>query len=206
MKPNFAFFVFTLSIIVQSAAQNDPQQETTAGNGLPYHEIPSYPGTYTPGTVAARMIDALGFRYYWATEGLREKDLKFKPSDKARNSGETLQHIYGLSVVIVNAASQEANVGQPDVKGIGFEELRSKTLQNFKKASDLLKTPAAENLENYGIKYKSGEKTTEYPFWNLINGPVADAIWHAGQIVSFRRSSGNPFNSKVSVFHGKLME
>ena len=206
MKLNIALFVFTLFIIVQSAAQNDHQPETTAATGLPYHEIPSYPESYTPATVAARMIDALGFRYYWATEGLREEDLKFRPSDKARSSEETLEHIYGLSAVIVNAASQKANEAQPDVKGIGFEELRSKTLQNLKKASDLLKAPAAENLENYGIKYKNREKTTEYPFWNLINGPVADAIWHAGQIVSFRRSSGNPFNSKVSVFHGKLME
>ena len=42
---------------------------------LPYYEIPDYPETYTAGSVAARMLDGLGFRYYWATEGLNEDDL-----------------------------------------------------------------------------------------------------------------------------------
>lgn len=40
----------------------------------------------------------------------------------------------------------------------------------------------------------------------MLNGPIADALWHVGQVVSFRRSSGNPFNSKVSVFSGKVRE
>ena len=53
---------------------------------LPYYEIPAYPEVYSQGTVTARMIDGLGFRYYWATEGLREVDLKFKPNDEARTS------------------------------------------------------------------------------------------------------------------------
>ncbi len=51
------------------------------------------------------------------------------------------------------------------------------------------------------IKRRSG--TVEYPFWNNINGPIADAIWHVGQVVSFRRSSGNPFPKGVSVLTGK---
>lgn len=42
------------------------------------------------------------------------------------------------------------------------------------------------------------------PFYNLINGPIADAIWHTGQLASFRRSSGNPINSKVNHFTGKV--
>ena len=68
----------------------------------PYYEIPDYPDSYNSGTVAARMIDGLGFRYYWATEGLREEDLKFRPNDMARTSEETVDHILGLSTVIVN--------------------------------------------------------------------------------------------------------
>ena len=42
--------------------------------------------------------------------------------------------------------------------------------------------------------------------WNQINGPIADALWHCGQVVSFRRASGNPYNSKASLFTGKLRE
>jgi hypothetical protein len=45
-----------------------------------------------------------------------------------------------------------------------------------------------------------------FPFWNAINGPLSDAIWHTGQIASNRRASGNPFNSKAQVFLGKLMK
>ena len=37
---------------------------------LPYYQIPDYPSSYNAATVAARTIDGLGFRYYWATEGL----------------------------------------------------------------------------------------------------------------------------------------
>jgi hypothetical protein len=70
---------------------------------LPYYEIPEYPESYTAGTVAARAIDGLGFRFYWATEGLRMEDLDFKPNDDGRSSMETIEHIYGLSKVIVNA-------------------------------------------------------------------------------------------------------
>ena len=51
---------------------------------LPYAEIPPMTGDYTPGKVAARVIDGLGFRYYWATEGLTEKDLEYKPSEEGR--------------------------------------------------------------------------------------------------------------------------
>ena len=45
----------------------------------PYYEIPDYPEKYNQGTVVARMIDGLGFRYYWATEGLRAEDLNLNP-------------------------------------------------------------------------------------------------------------------------------
>ncbi|MEJ2112631.1 MAG: hypothetical protein P8X62_02620 [Flavobacteriaceae bacterium] len=70
---------------------------------LPYNQIPDYPESYTAGTVSARMLDGLGFRYYWATENLREEDLAFRPNEDARSSAETINHIYGLSKVIVNS-------------------------------------------------------------------------------------------------------
>jgi len=44
---------------------------------------------------------------------------------------------------------------------------------------------------------------TQFPFWNVINGPISDAIWHTGQVVSFRRTSGNPFPKGVNVLTGK---
>ena len=46
----------------------------------------------------------------------------------------------------------------------------------------------------------------EFPFWNQLNGPIEDAVWHCGQIVAFRRASGNPISKKISVFTGKVNE
>ncbi|MET2984019.1 DinB family protein [Aureibaculum conchae] len=168
---------------------------------LPYAEIPDYPEKYTATTVAARMIDGLGFRYYWATEGLRAEDLAYKPSEKGRTSRQTIDHIYDLSKVIVNATTKTPN-GDSEKDTLSFDEIRKATLLNLKKASDILLE--AESLEDFKIIFKNDYGTSEYPFWNNINGPIEDAVWHAGQIVVLRRASGNPFNSKVSVFSGKV--
>lgn len=171
---------------------------------LPYYEIPNYPEKYTAESVVARMIDGVGFRFYWATEGLRPEDLKFRPTPEARTSEETIDHILGLSTVIINSLKNEVNTRSgEETSALSFEIKRRKTLENFKMASDILKSGKGK-LEDYKIVFKNGDKTTEYPFWNQINGPIEDAVWHVGQVVSFRRSSGNPFNSKASVLTGKV--
>lgn len=177
-----------------------------AGTPLPYREIPAYPETFTPETVAARMIDGLGFRYFWATEGLRTEDLAFKPNDDARSTDQTIDHILDLTVVIVNAVKQVPNVRNDAEKlPLTFDEKRKTTLENLQTAADLLRSGAVK-LEDCKLVFQNSESTTVYPFWNNLNGPIADALWHCGQVASFRRSSGNPFNPKVSVFQGKLRE
>jgi hypothetical protein len=176
---------------------------STVVDTLPYYQIPEAPEKITAEGVLIRMIDGLGFRFYWATEGLKPQDLAYKPNEKARTSEETIDHILGLSYIIVNAFQKKANVktGEETSK-LSFEVKRKQTLENLKTASDLLKANTAD-LAEFKIIF-GGKKTTEYAFWNLINGPIEDAVWHVGQVVSFRRSSGNPFNSKVSVLTGKL--
>ncbi|MEQ8473472.1 MAG: hypothetical protein RIC35_19905 [Marinoscillum sp.] len=173
---------------------------TYAQADLPYAEIPEYPESYTAESSVARMIDGLGFRYYWATEGLREEDLKFKPSEEARTSRETLEHIHGLTNFFVNTTRGEVQ-NSVDATEMSFEELRKATLANIQEASEILKSGTV-TLDDLIVRFESSDMT--YPYWNLINGPIADALWHVGQVVSFRRSSGNPFNSNVSVFNGKL--
>jgi len=172
---------------------------------LPYREIPDYPANYTAATVSARMVDGLGFRYYWATEGLRPEDLSYSPNDDARTTRETLIHIYELSRNLFNSVNQIPNTADktPDVP---FAELRQKTLENLKVSSDKLMASKDEDLAKYKMVFKRESGTSELPFWNEINGPIADALWHLGQVVSLRRSSGNPFNPKVNVLTGKLME
>ncbi len=170
---------------------------------LPYYEIPEYPENYNQGTVVARMIDGLGFRYFWATEGLRKEDLIFKPNETARTTEETIDHILGLSNVIVNSAIHQSN-GNNDFSKLTYSEKRKLTLNNFKTAADIFRK--SKDLSQFNIVFVRGDKSVEYPFWNQINGPIEDAIWHCGQVVSFRRSSGNPYNSKAGVFEGKLRE
>jgi hypothetical protein len=58
-------------------------------------------------------------------------------------------------------------------------------------------------MVEFNIISKRGDKETVIPFWNAINGPLEDAVWHAGQIVTLRRMAGNPINSKVNFFMGK---
>lgn len=190
--------LFSLSLLPVLPAQS------TAN--LPYRQIPDYPESYTPESVAARMVDGLGFRYYWATEGLRAEDLAFRPSPEARTTDETLDHILGLVDIVLNTVQGKANIrGEDDNPPVDFEAKRKMTLEKLAMASDLLKNGGAK-LEDLEIVFQNGDNKSEFPFWNLLNGPIADALWHVGQVVSFRRSSGNPFNSKASVFTGKLRD
>lgn len=172
-------------------------------SALPYDKIPPQAKEYSAGTVAARLIDGLGFRFYWATDGLRESDLTFRPGKDARTTVETIQHIYEMSAMIRNATTQTVNMpGQSPP--LTFIEMRKAALENFKIASDILRKSTDEELSKYTLKYKQGEQLMEHPFWNMINGPIADCLWHVGQVVSFRRSSGNPFSEKVNVFTGTV--
>lgn len=187
MKPTFILFILLLTMTYANA-----QDE------LPYAQIPEPAETYTTGSVISRMLDGLGFRYYWATEGLRPEDLKFKPTEEARTTEETLDHILGLSQIFVNSATGVAN-GAPQPQ-MTFEEKRKKTLLNIQKASQIFIKET--DLSKFTMVFGSGDKKAEFPFWKAINGPISDALWHVGQVVSFRRSSGNPFPKGVSVFHG----
>ena len=173
---------------------------------LPYHQIPAYPMTYTAATVAARMLDGLGYRFYWVSKDLRPEDLAYKPSEDGRTIEETMQHIYGLSKTTLNAIMTEPNVRSATREELNYEQLREKTLLNIKAAADHLRNNPEIDLNEAKIIFQRGEKVSEFPFWNLLNGHIADAIYHTGQVVAFRRASGNPQQSGVSVFSGKTRE
>lgn len=200
MKSIFVLLSFIFVMTNQSNAQNQGASLAKKDGELPYRQIPDYPKSYTPENVAARMIDGLGYRYFWATESLREEDLVYKPSEDSRTTGETVDHIHGLSRMILkrlqkNDISSEEN--------LTFDEKRKQTLVNIQKASLILK---GEDSENDGIIFQSEDDAAGYPFWNMINGPIADAIYHTGQVVAYRRASGNPIHPGVSVFSGKTKE
>ena len=186
----YFLLIYVFSLNVSSSAQSE----------LPYKEIPSYPANYTQGTVMSRMIDGLGYRYYWATENLRTSDLDFKPETLARSTFETMEHIYGLSFMILNASKNQVNERRDPVQ-MTAKDLRLATLYNLKSASEAM--ALVENLDELTILFEGSTGREALPFWHVLNGPLADAIYHTGQMVSFRRTSGNPMNPKVNVFMGK---
>ena len=188
------FFILALSL---NFLQMNSQEN------LPFYEIPNYPESYSQAEIVVRMIDGLGFRYYWATEGLTEKDLNFRLPNDSRSSIETVVHIYDLSNMILNTALN-LPIEKKSTEGMGFKEIREKTLFNLKEASDIFKR--TKNFNDHTIVFLRNSEKVEYPFWNQLNGPIEDAVWHCGQIVAFRRASGNPISKKISVFTGKVRE
>ncbi len=192
----FALFSTVFSIMAQE------ENKST----LPYHQIPDSPEDYSSGNVLGRMIDGLGYRFYWATEGLRDKDLVYKPNEDGRSIEETITHIYGLSLTIVNAHGRIPNIRPDGWADFSFEKKRELTLKNLMKASELLKVSSKSDIEEYKIIFQNGDRKSEFPYWNMINGPIADAIYHTGQVVVMRRSAGNPIHPGVSVFIGKTRE
>lgn len=193
----FVFFICTSAITMKS-------QE--ASKQLPYHQIPEYPENYTAGNINARLIDGLGYRYYWASKGLTQENLNYKPSADARTILETLEHIYGLSDMILSATTSSENIRPLNMSTFNYDSLRAATLANVEKASKNLLSKSAEEIGEMKIIFGSGDNKREIPFWNLINGPIADAIYHTGQLVTLRRSDGNPMNPKVNVFMGRTGE
>lgn len=181
------FIVITTTLVAQNASEDQ----------LPYYQLPDYSETFTAGTVSARMVDALGFRFYWASEGLSDKDLEYKPNDDVRTTAETIDHILDLSYIIVNSTLKKVN-SKVDTSEMTYIEKRKQALINLKTAADILRQ--SDDISQFKIIF--GER--EIPFWNQINGPIADAIWHCGQIASFRRTSGNAINPNISQFNGTV--
>lgn len=190
MKNTLIFLAFLLTFMTFAQEVTDEK--------LPYYELPDPSEEFTAGSVAARMVDALGFRYYWASDSLTDKDLAYKANDEGRSARETIKHIYDLSKIIVNSTLKQPN--SRDDEELSFNEMRINTLNNLKTAADILRI--SDDISQYKIIF--GER--EIPFWNQVNGPIADAIWHCGQLVVYRRTTGNPINSNVNHFTGKIKE
>ncbi|MFL2617211.1 MAG: hypothetical protein ACJ0P0_06405 [Flavobacteriaceae bacterium] len=180
-------FLFNISVMAQE---------------LPFSSIPQSPENYTTINIINRMLQGLGFRYFWATEGLRKIDLKYRPTKNSYNTLETLQHIFTLSSTILNTTANKVSIRPTPKITNDFNELRAKTLSNIKEASIILDQYDDRKLEDLNITFEKGGKQSKFPVWNLINGPISDAIYHTGQVVSFRRTSGNPIAKGVNVFLG----
>lgn len=165
---------------------------------LPFHTIPDCPEENTAPNIIARFVDGLGFRYRWATEGLTENDLEFRPVEGSMDMMELLGHIYRIAASANRFFGGERNRDQPET----FALLRQQTLEHLAVLSQNLKSMESAELDNF--KMTGRQEMQEIPFWYLLNGHIADALTHVGQILSWRRINGNPQPKGVNVFFGTV--
>lgn len=166
-----------------------------------FKKIPQVPDKYTAATVTIRMIDGLGYRYYWATEGLTDDNMGYQVSKEARTLRQTMEHLMGLSVMIRSTVSGEAFNRNFNANLMTHQQLREETLKNLESARKALQSNT--KLSKLEIQY--GQDAT-LPFWNAINGPIEDAVWHTGQVVMMRRGAGNPLPKGVNVLLGETKQ
>ena len=197
MRNLILLFLFINTLVM---AQENNSKE------IPFKTIPEAASNYEAGNLIIRMIEGAGYRYYWATDGLTGTDLSFKPSDSGKSTFETLEHIYELSVIIKNTALNMAIIRPLESTPKDWLKLRSETLHHLEDAANVFGGMSPEELNAFKVVFERGGKQSVFPLWNLINGPLSDFIYHSGQIVSFRRSSGNPIPKGVNVFIGKTKE
>lgn len=152
---------------------------------LPYRSIPDPPGEVTAASVLVRLVDGLGFRYRWGTKGLREEDCGYRPSPDSMTVGELLGHVHGLVSWVLQSLGGEA---RPPPESPSLQEIRGLTLEKIVGIRSVLVEMPPGGLASRRVRTRSGD----YPFWNMINGPLSDALTHVGQVVSWRRLNGNP--------------
>ena len=161
---------------------------------LPFEYISKTPNDLTATNTLLRMVEGLAFRYRWATENLSEENIKFKPHPTSMSVEEVNAHIFDL----VDSTNRVFGGEKQNKDSLNsFQKLRIKSLNILADLSERLKEMSDEDLSEI-------EKNTsrKLPFWYWINGPLADALTHVGQITSWRRIAGNPQLKGINVFIG----
>ena len=136
-------FLFTLSI----NAQTDKKE-----TDLPFSEIGEYPADFSQANIISRMIEGLGYRYYWATKSLTENDLNYKSSEDARSTIQIIEHIYSLTMMI--SSSFEKKEFKFTSVTYNYDELRTKTLLKLKYIHDELRSNP--DFSQLFIKFERG--------------------------------------------------
>lgn len=163
---------------------------------LPYDKIPDYPVELNGASILIRLIDGLGFRYRWATEGLTTNDLDFQPCESSMDMKKLLYHVNGLVTWVQECLTGEE---RQEKEFNSLEEIRLDTLDTVLNIRKSLMETSDEELASLQCTAPWFKGT--FPVWNLINGPISDALTHVGQIASWRRINHNPI-PKASVFWG----
>jgi hypothetical protein len=153
-----------------------------------FHRIPPYPDSISGTTTLVRLLDGLGFRFRWSTEGLSDDDYEFRPAPDCMSIEELVRHVRSL----VNWVCLSMGLDRFE-RGDDISLTRGHILEMIRAMREALSSMSDEELKGITIDGR--------PFWHIINGPSSDALTHVGQINSFRRLAGNP-TPKANVFVG----
>lgn len=142
---------------------------------LPYTTLPDPPARADAATVLARLVDAVGFRYRWVTEDLRDQDWRFRAHPDAMDLRALNVHLLHL----LRRCAREFGVSVGD-SGVPVTDraLRAAVLATAWATRERL------------MRRESATVIAER--WALIHGPLADALTHIGQLAVWRRQAGNP--------------
>ncbi len=161
---------------------------------LPFKDISQTPFELTATNTLLRMVEGLAFRYRWATENLSEENIKFRPHPTSMSIEEVNSHIFDL----VDSTYRVFGGEKQNKKSLNsFQKIREANLFLLQKLVTLLK-----EMKDSELLEMEKNTSRKLPFWYWINGPLADALTHVGQITSWRRIAGNPQLKGVNVFIG----
>lgn len=167
-----------------------------------FRQLPAPPETLDVAALLVRLVDGLGFRYRWATEGLRDDDGGLRPSDGQMSLLELMAHVRDL--VGWCSACAAASVDEPpryDVGPVGdVLGLRQQTLDALVRLRATFGTRDPAELARLRLVGRRGGDGV--PFLHMLNGPLADALTHVGQIAAWRRFGGRP-GPAADVFRGR---
>jgi hypothetical protein len=119
-----------------------------------YYQIPPYPDGVSGATVLIRMLDGLGFRFRWSTEGLGDEDYAFRPAPDCMSIEELVGHVWGL----VNWVSQSVGLDEFE-RGNEASITRGSALDTIHALREALNSMSDEDLKEITIREK--------PFWYI---------------------------------------
>jgi hypothetical protein len=169
-----------------------------ASPSFDFRSLPPGPAAVSGSAVLVRLVEGIGFRFTWATEGLREQDLAFRPTPETMCIAEQTGHVLELVAWVAAATGAITAGSQEPASAPPFPEARQRIMEVLA----LLRARLAGMTDGEIGAIQIGSRAGPVPWPHIVNGPLADALTHIGQIAVLRRSCGNPV-PKANVFLGR---
>ena len=163
-----------------------------------FRSLPPGPETVTGSAVLVRLVEGIGFRFAWATEGLREPDLSYRPTPETMSIAELAAHVLGLVTWVAIAAGALPADTKLTTPPPPFASIRQRVLEVLSLLRARLSDMSDAEIGAITISSRAGP----VPWPHVVNGPLSDALTHIGQINVLRRASGNPVPA-ANVFLGR---